>query len=251
MTTSNGPRILAFHAGATTPAHWDPVRAAAPELRFHVPDMNRTALALPPDARYGDLIEALVEQAPPGPLVLAGATFGARIALSVAVRLGSAVRAIYLLTPTTPDESPEFLTMLAGMRRFAVESRSEERIATQVAMMIHRYGPRFARASAELAAHLREGARLGHAFARISAQLDEPPIRWIDRIAAPIEIRFGGADPLIQPVFVEPWRAVSQVRSLEIWPNVGHQIALEAPDRVAADLRRLVAETAGMSAARS
>lgn len=241
MAPSTGGVILALHGGALTPAAWEPVLAAAPDLRFFVPDLNEIAASLHPSADWDELVDAVAAVAPPGRFLLAGTTVGGRLGLSVADRLGSRVQGVYLLTPFPPDEPPAFLDMLAGLRRYAVGSLSAKQIDVQVGMMLHRWGPRFGSAARELQSILAEGAIRGRALARISTNMGDAPSHWIERLPCPVHVRFGIFDPMCRQDLIEAWRAMPNAASVEAWQDVAHHLTLEAPEQVAADLRALSA----------
>ncbi|WP_373047347.1 alpha/beta fold hydrolase [Vulgatibacter sp.] len=232
--------IFALHAGGTTPALWDPVRRAAPDLAFVTPDLNHIAELLPGDATYADLVDELRNLVPPGPVVLAGATIGARLALSVASTLGERLQALYLLTPTPVVEDQAFLAKLAGLRRFMMEGFSAAQVEVSLPVMLYRWGPRFTEAADELRRLLHEGAGpRGMALARRCENLGPQPKELLATVDAPIEVLFGGADPVLEMAWPDSWREVPQVRSVEVLPDASHQLVLQIPGRIAADLRRL------------
>ena len=236
------PRVYALHGGGTTPALWNPLRRVVPDLPIVAPDLNRIARDIGEAPSYEQVVDALLEQAPPGPLVLLGATMGARFAVSVGARLGDRLRAMLLLMPLDADEDASFLAKFAGLRRFLVEGFSESYRETVIPVMLHRWGPRFAEASQELRQILTEGAgATAAALSHASSVLDEPAAIQLRRIAASVEVLFGAADPVFEPSLANSWRRLPAVRSVEILPEVSHQIALEVPQRIAADLRRLLA----------
>lgn len=231
--------IWAFHPAGSTPALWEPVRRADPELVWDTPDLNAISSALPASASYRQLIDELLDLAPSGPLVIVGAGFGARIGLSLAARLEERVRATYLVTPTPVVEDEAFLAKLAGLRRLLVDGFSEAQVVTLVPVMLFRWGPRYAAASRELEAILRAGlGDKGAAYGRICLVLDEQPANWLHLVRGPIEVIFGSTDPIFEAKDAEGWRQQG-IRSVEVLPGVSNQPPLEIPDRVAADLRRL------------
>jgi len=236
------PRVYALHGGGTTPALWNPLRRVAPDLPLVTPDLNRIARRIGATPSYGQVVDALLEEAPEGPLVLAGATLGARFAVSLGARLGDRLRGMLLLMPLDADEEASFLAKFAGLRRFLVEGYNERYRETAIPVMLHRWSPRFHEASQELRAILDEGAGPAAApLAHASSVLDEPAALQLRRIRAPVDVRFGAADPVFEPALAASWRRQPAVRSVEILPEVSHQIPLEVPERIAADLRRLLA----------
>lgn len=232
--------IWAFHPAGSTPAVWAPVRRELPDQDWEAVDLNEVAASLPTAAPYPRLIDELIHRAPPGPLLITGAGFGARLGLSVAARFEDRVRGVYLITPTPAVEDDAYLAKLAGLRRLLQDGFSEEQVKTLVPVMLYRWGPRFAQAAEELAEILREGlSSRGRALGHFCLKLDEQPSNWLHQIRAPIEAIYGAADPLFDPAEAEAWRGLG-FRSVEVLPHVANQPPLEIPERVAAGLRRLM-----------
>lgn len=240
MGTPERYPIFALHSGGTTPMLWAPVVERLPDLRCSVPDLNDIAEQLPPDASYGDLVDVLAAGAPEGPLVVAGTGLGGRIAIAVATRLGARVRHLYLATPGPAEEDEDFRQKVAGLRRFLIDGFRPEALPSLVPVMLHRYGPRFRQASAELERILLDGSgQNGMPLARLVSDLGPLSQDLLPQLSATIEVVYGAGNPIVEPHWIESWRRLPQTRSVEVVQDAAHELALEIPDRLAADLRRL------------
>lgn len=233
--------ILALHGGGVTPALWDPVRAVAPELEIVAPDLNRIAAGLPAGADFDSLADAVVAVAPAGPLVLTGVGMGSRLSLLVAERIASTA-GVLLMAAGAPHEDEAYVNMARGYRSFLADAFKEELIPTLLPVMLYSWGPRYRQAARELKAMFLEACgQPAIPLARVMAIFGPFLQHRLHRIEAPIELLYGKADAVFDPRAAALWRQLPQVRSVEVLEKASHMIPLDAPEEVAARLRRLVA----------
>ncbi len=237
-----GMPIFALHSAGTTPALWAPAMRLLPDHTWITPHLNHVADDLPPRSGFDDLATELMRLVPDGPVVIAGSGLGARLGVLIAARLGARVRHLYLAMPGPAFEGEAFRQTVAGLRRFMVDGFRYETIPSLLPMMLYRYGPRFGEASIELAQIIREGAGTAcTSLARVVTDLGPYLQDVLPRVEARIEVVNGAGSPVIAPDWTDTWHQVPQLRSLEVLPNASHELALDVPERVAADLRRLAA----------
>lgn len=111
-----------FHGIPGSPAEVElaGVGDAVSASRVYAPNRTAEHLSLSM-AEYEDkLVADILHRFPSGPLKLIGFSLGAKVALSVAVRLGDRVARIHLVSPAAPLEGGDFLWHMAGAPVFAL-----------------------------------------------------------------------------------------------------------------------------------
>jgi pimeloyl-ACP methyl ester carboxylesterase len=233
-----GISVLALHAGALDPSSWSDVEALAPELEFVTPHLGR--LAEEAQGRFQGFVERLAARVPEGPVVVAGCSIGARIALAVAAHLGPRTHGLLLISGGPVEEDEAYLQFIRGLRSFMVDAFDASQIPSLTPVMMYRFGPRFSESAARVSAMLeREGGQKTAALGQFFEALPERPVDLLGRFEAPIEVMFGRYDPLLHSHWPEEWNRVKRAR-VSVLQNAAHQITLEAPEEVVEALRRLV-----------
>ncbi len=247
--------IVLWHSFLCDGGMWDGQVAALSALGrvlvFDGPGHGKSEA--PPPFSLDDNARALVDALDaiaPGPVVMAGLSWGGMLAMRLALLAPERVRALALLDTSAAAEDPrrrlQYRALLSLFRRVGVPRWLTDR---QVAPMMFSRRARAARP--ELAARMhaevngfsRVGvARVGEAIfsrADITASLG--------RIAAPTLVICGTEDRATPPSrSTAIARGISGAR-LELIDGAGHLSALEAPTPVTALLAPFVAENLGKS----
>ncbi len=191
------------------------------------------------EGSFSAFIERLAAFVPEGPVLVAGCSIGARIALEVAALLGPRTHGLAMISGGPVNEDEAFLQFLRGLRSFMVDAFDVSQIPSLTAVMMYRFGPRYGEAAAKASAMLeREGGRRTAALGQFFDALPHRPVELLAQHDAPIEVLFGRYDPLLHSHWLEEWSQVRRTR-VTVLQNAAHQITLEAPEEVAAALRRL------------
>ena len=229
--------VLALHAGALDPSSWSEVESLAPEFDFVTPHMGRLAEEV--QGSLGRLVERLAALVPNGPVLVAGCSIGARIALEVAAHLGPRTQGLAFIAGGPVEEDEAYIQFLRGVRSFLVEAFDPSQIPSMVAVTLYRFGPRFAEAAAKVTAMLeREAGQNTAALGQSFKTLPRRPVELLARFDAPIEVLFGRYDPVLLSHWPKEWSRVRRTR-VTVLQNAAHQITLEAPEEVVGALRRL------------
>jgi 3-oxoadipate enol-lactonase len=240
----DGPPVLLVHAGIADLRMWAPVaerlatrhRVVTCDLRGH------GGTPLPPGiiSNAGDL-EALLDELGIERAAVAGASFGGRVALELALRAPGRVTALALLGSSLDDfEASEELAAFAAAEDEAVEAGDvDAAVALNVRTWVERPGIRPAeevdRAVSDLVATMQRDAfeaQLG-----VDAELEEtsPPVaERLGEIEAPALVVVGEHDLPDFRALGERFAAeLPNARPLVTVPGAAHLPALERPDAVA------------------
>lgn len=232
-------RVLALHGSGTGPALWDELRAACPDLEITAPDLN--ALVASVEADVEPLVAAIEALAPDGPIVVAGSSVGAHLALEVAARRGADACGVLLVSPgpvTTPTaRRTQLEEMSAGMRATTLDAFMD----TALSLLVCPDGPR-ADAAREATRAMLEAGGFEGAPALVDVALGLPdPAASLERVSAAVRVLAGAADPTVEAEWTETWRGAPHVEGPTVLDRVAHLAPVEAPDVVAEALRALVA----------
>jgi pimeloyl-ACP methyl ester carboxylesterase len=176
-----------------------------------------------------DCLLDLVDQLPPGDLLLAGSSIGAWTAAELALRLGERVTGIVLLAPVglhvagahpsdhwfVPDEERAALLFHDPSRQPEVDI--EEWIANDESAARYGWHPRFSDPTLEHRVH---------------------------RLNARTMVVVGEHDRFVPRLHAERWAERLPKAQLEIVPDAGHYVGYEQPAAVAALLRSFTANGA-------
>lgn len=212
-----------------------------------------------------DLLRGFVRTVAPGtPVVLVGNSLGALLACTLAGRHPELVDAVALLGPAVPPAGgrPDatVLTRFAIMLTPGIGSawlRRRERWLTPAEQVrealelntadADAVDPAFVRAQVRLVATRRRTAhaRRGHLVATRSMLARLGPGRrrlWRDiaSVSAPVLILHGALDRLVEESSVRALAARRPDWALCVYPDLGHVVMIEDPDRVASDLSRWI-----------
>ncbi|MFW6085114.1 MAG: alpha/beta fold hydrolase [Gemmatimonadota bacterium] len=255
-TAGTGPTVLLLHGLSANHSQWLGV-ADRLVSRFHVvlPDLlGRGASRPEPGVDFSlatevDRLERLlravgVAEGDP-PLLVAGHSHGATLA--VALACGTPVAGLALVNPVTPwTRRPAALELLryAGVRR-VVEPvlRACRRPLTRYILTRRVYadsGPFVESAVARYADPFADPER-GRALLRVLRDWRPAALDTMRPAGVPTEVLAGGADRRIRPEEAARW-AARLGAGFDVIEGVGHAVTEEAPERVAALIRRL-AET--------
>lgn len=232
--------VVALHPGGFGTSYWDDVKACVPELAFVTPHLGLIA-----DEVGGDgaaLMDALEAQLPDGPCIFAGVSLGTLFAVELAARCGQRTRGVFLLSGGPAIEDMGWLDKLKGMMSFLGDAFDPAFATSLTNVLLYRGGARFAKLSERVRASLlaEAGPRsvsLGRAVLTRPRLMQEA----LEHIRAPIEVWLGRYDPSIEDGWRSEWAAHGKVTVVE---ETSHHIPLEAPERVAAELRRLGGDAA-------
>ncbi|MDP1848745.1 MAG: alpha/beta fold hydrolase [Solirubrobacteraceae bacterium] len=233
--------LLLLHGFTQTGRGWDEVvrhldgeryRALAPDIRGHGAAATRRPIDF--DACVRDAVGLM-----PGPGALAGYSQGGRLALHVALAHPELVTRLVLVSATAGiEDAAERARRRAADADLAAWMEADGRRMTEVA---DRWGaqPLFATQSPAVAAMARAD-RLGNEPAHLAAALRgigtgamAPLWDRLGELAMPVLVLAGERDEKYVGLGRRLAAAVPAGR-LEIVPDAGHALALEAPEAVAA-----------------
>ncbi len=236
---TDAPAVLVMLHGFThTGASWKPVierlrepyRPLAPDIRGHGSAANREPVSL--EAVIGD-----VAAIAPASFVLAGYSMGGRIALHAALAHGESVRLLVLI-----GASPG----IADPVQRAARRADDERLADELEQLtIEQFAASWARTPvlaglpAEVDAVVREDrlrstpGGLARALRGLGTGALPPVWERLRELEMPVVLVAGERDAKFTAIAREMALALPRA-TLEIVPEAGHAVHLEAPARVAA-----------------
>ncbi|HEV8609623.1 MAG TPA: alpha/beta fold hydrolase [Thermoanaerobaculia bacterium] len=241
----SGPVIVLIHGYPLDGAMWSGVaRALAPKFRVLKPDLpgrGHTEAAAPETiAGYADFVEALLSELP-GPVGLAGFSFGGYIALELMKRRPEKVRALALVDTRASADDPAgkakrdetIGAVRANGLRPVVESMPAKLLSPEslgrpdlverVQRMISRQKPETVEAD-------------------LAAMRDRPDSTgFLPEIAVPTLVVVGGQDVLTPPADSEKMAAAIPGARLVTVPGVGHLTPMERPKAVSQVLEEFFA----------
>lgn len=234
-------RVLALHAVGATPALWDEVADAAPELDVLAPDLLSLSLAV--GERLGSLVRALAATLPPDPVVLAGCTIGANLALEVAAMLGGRAKGVLLLNPAPLSPDPWYRERLRAFERLSRDMTLEER-HSWAPILLHRGNPRY-EAAAEKVRAMTELANGGQSLPLLRLAADFPDgTASLRRVTAPVHAIFGGEnlDPFVPHDCRDEWTRALGADSVTTLDGAASWLPLEEPQEIAEILRKFAGQ---------
>lgn len=221
--------VLALHGWGRSHLDWAGVLDATGGLALDLPGFGAT----PPPAEamgavgYATAVEPVLD-ALGGPLVIAGHSFGGRVAVHLAARRPDAVTGLVLAgVPLVrlPGSRPRVAwryRVVRGARRLGLVAES------RLARARHRYGSADYRAASGV---MRE------VLVRVVAESYEEPLATI---GCPVRLVWGEADRVVPPAVAERALELLAAGTLTLLPGVGHDVPAQAPAALAAAVRALL-----------
>jgi pimeloyl-ACP methyl ester carboxylesterase len=246
--------VVLIHAGVADRRMWDPIWPALTRerdvVRVDLRGFGDSAVRpAGPVSQACDVLGALAEIGV-GHCHLAGASFGAGVAVEVALTRPSAVASLLLAAPAgsllaevTPDLQAFFDAEGTALDHGDLDAAVEANLSWWVE------GPR--RSAGQVDPAVRElVARMQRRAFEVTADWDdveekelEPPARdRLGEIAVPVLVLVGGLD--LDTVHAAAARVVGETAGARRvdWPDVGHLLALERPADFLGLLREWIAE---------
>lgn len=239
------PTVYALHALATTPEIWQDVRDAAPDLTFVTPDLLRLLENARADQTLERLLVDLIDQAPAGPLLLAGASIGANIALELGALLGDRVVGTLLIVPGPPALDAAFRDRSHALLRSMHHAWTDEMVANFAKLLVYPFGPRHASVAARVERMLRHNASRSAPLLALSAAFRDAQ-DLLPHIRGPVRALLGAdnANPLTGSV-LGAWRDLLGDAAVERVESASESLVMERPDAVVGALRSMIQEAAG------
>jgi pimeloyl-ACP methyl ester carboxylesterase len=220
--------VLALHGWGRSRHDWARVLAATGGLALDLPGFG----AAPPPAvpmgaaGYAGAVEPVLD-ALGGPVVVAGHSFGGRVAVHLAARRPEAVAGLVLAGVP--------LVRLPGARARVAPGYRAVRLARRLRLVPE---------TALERARRRHGsadyrAATGVMRAVLVRVVGESYEEQLAVLACPVHLVWGAADRVIPPVVAERARDLLAAGMLTLLPGVGHDVPAEAPEALAAAIRGL------------
>lgn len=240
----NSLTFIGLHYWAGAGHEFDQVAALlAPDYRLLAPNLGGFGGAPAPArgfavAAYADAVQGFIEAENPGRYVLVGHSMGGKIALELAARQPAGLVGVVLLSPSPP--SPEPMTdedRQTSLQAWGKPAEAEKTVRTITARPLpaatHRQlvADNLASSRAAWEAWLLRGSRED-----ISARMSQ--------IGVPCALVAGDQDAVLSPSVhgLETLPLLPPDTPLEIISGAGHLLPYEAPQEVAALLRRFASE---------
>lgn len=245
---SGTPAFVLLHGLAGSGRYWgEAFDRLADRGRLVVPDLLGFGASPHPDSDYGPddhadaVARSLVELGVEGPVVVAGHSLGALVALRLAVRRPELVAAVVVFGPAvfaSPEQARQRIRHSGLFNRlFALDTRWASHAC--------RWMCRHRAAAARLAHLLRPDLppsiasdSVQHTWASYSQTLENVMlsahgIEWLGQIAAPINIVVGEHDRIGDRALLEQLARRHAHVTVETWPG-GHDLPLTHPDECVA-----------------
>ena len=244
---ASGPPVVLLHGFLADGRQWrdlvlrvDRLRGVA--HRWILPDLpghgaSVTAFPEPPTwAALAELLHATLHRVTPLPAPVGGYSMGGRVAAVLADLRPQAVQTLWLESPQPPLEPKDVPA------RLAVDAvRGREAAADLVAFVdAWQTLPLFAsqRALPRAVLHRQRRLRLaqdGTGLARSLAHFGTATMPALHALSMPVHYLAGGLDTGVV-ARLPVWAAHTHAWSLEVVPNAGHAVHLDAPDAAARSL---------------
>lgn len=233
-------RVLALHGEGATPALWDDVADAVPEVDLLAPDLVAITHAV--GGRLGPLVRTLAGMVSREAVIVAGCGVGANVALEVGALLAPRTAGVVLISPQPFRPEPSYRERIRQLCRLMRMQMDDGELAAWVPLMVHRGGLRWNTAGPQAEAMLQEVGGPGCAsLYQIAADFPEGSLA-LKMIRAPVRAFFGRdtVNPFPGPSWVPEWQKALGPTNVELVPSTRHWLPLEAPERIAGALREFV-----------
>ncbi|MFD5316066.1 alpha/beta fold hydrolase [Streptomyces sp. NPDC127098] len=247
---AGGPPVVLIHAGVADRRMWDPLwpeltaerDAIRLDLRGFGDSGDRPAGALSP---VGDVLDVLAALGVTGPSHLVGASYGAGVAVELALAEPSSVASLLLAAPggsLIPELTPDLRTFVEAERAALTRGDLTAAVEANIAWWVE--GPQ--RRGDEVDPAVRDLVRLmqRRAFELTAdwddveaAEADPPALDRLGELRAPTLVLLGALDlKAIHAAAARLAADVPDVRRVD-WPDVAHLPSLERPSDFHALLR--------------
>jgi pimeloyl-ACP methyl ester carboxylesterase len=242
-STSANPVFVCLHYWAGSGREWAEVAAElGPEYTCLTPNLGGFGGAPAPAsgfsvAAYADSVAALIAENNLASFVLVGHSMGGKIALDLASRRPAGLRGLALLTPSPP--SPEPMTDENRTSSLRAYGNPTAAVGTFSHITVRPVSPEIRAQIIE--DNLRSSREAWDAWLLRGSR--ENITSRLGDILVPCTILAGDADPVMSPSVhgLETLPYLPEGTHLEIIKGAGHLLPLEAPEEVAALLRKFAA----------
>lgn len=181
---------------------------------------------------YADDLEGMVEALGLARYILVGHSMGGKIALAFATRQPTGLRALMLVAPSPPSPEP----MLELERSRLLTTHGERAAAEETARKITARPLASSQFEQIVADNLRSSEAAWRAWLKYGSREDFS--RSMEKIAVPVLVIVGEADPVLSPRLLEQ-QVVNRIAGarLVIVPGAGHLLPFEAPEATAQLIR--------------
>lgn len=221
--------VLALHGWGRSRLDWTRVLSSTGGLALDLPGFGLTPA--PTEAMgaagYAAAVEPVLDSWG-GPVVIAGHSFGGRVAVHLAARRPAAVAGLVLAgVPLVHLPGPR---LRASRRYRAVRLARRLRLVPEEVLerARHRYGSADYRAASGV---------MRSVLVRVVSESYEEQLA---AIGCPVRLVWGEADRVVPPAVAERAKGLLAASSLTLLPGVGHDVPAQAPEALAAAIRDLL-----------
>ena len=240
----SGPAVVLLHGHTLDRRVWDPIvpELLAADLRVLRPDLRGHGRSTRPDSGYhfsyhAADVTALLDALDVESAAVIGFSFGGGVALEIALTRGPRVAALGLLAPVMPDRpfEPVFMESLREVARTIRTEGIAEAMAGPWAanpLFAHSFTKKGIReAVADIVKDFPGAEFLATERDRVERDWKLP--NRLGEITVPTRVMVGEKEMLGFKAFAEEAASGIPGAVLDVVPNCGHLLPLEAPDAVA------------------
>lgn len=194
-----------------------------------------------------DDVIALIPQVSAGAVLLAGQSWGGNVALQVAARRPDLVRGLALVDGGWINLRERFATWddaLSALTPPAIDGMSAGQFRAMLASSLPGFPDGALDAAASVVRVLDDGTirrrlSVDHHLQILRSMWDDDPARWYPLVTSPSVLLAATLGDLVPPAVAEATRRLAQAR-LQTFPGAHHDIHLQQPDKVAAEIWSLL-----------